>query len=74
VPKYIRSDSLKEVLFRADYNHVRSSAICDIGTSGNRAKEGEEEEDEEEEEGGCIHRDQSKSSAQDPGICAFITA
>jgi hypothetical protein len=69
VPKYIRSDSLKDVLFRADYNHVRSSAICDIGTSGSRAKE-----DEEEEEGDCIHCDQSKSSAKDPGICAFITA
>ena len=64
VPKYIRSEFLKDVLFRADYNHVKNSAICDMGTSGSGAEEGEEEEDEEEEdeeEGGyCIHCDQSK--------------
>ncbi|KAH6668468.1 nucleoside phosphorylase domain-containing protein [Halenospora varia] len=64
VPKYIRSESLKDVLFRADYNHVKSSTICDMGISSSGAEEGEEEEDdeeEEEEEGGhCIHCDQSK--------------
>jgi nucleoside phosphorylase len=63
VPKYIRSESLKDVLFRADYNHVNSSAICDIGTSGIRAEDIEEQEDDEEdeEEGGhCIHCDQTK--------------
>jgi hypothetical protein len=61
VPKYIRSESLKDVLFRADYNYIKSFAICDIGTSGSRAEEGEEEDDEEEEdkeEGGhYIHCD-----------------
>ncbi|KAH9209105.1 nucleoside phosphorylase domain-containing protein [Leptodontidium sp. 2 PMI_412] len=70
VPKYIRSESLKDVLFRADYNHVGSSAICDIGTSGSGAKEGEEEEDDEEEdeeEGRhCIHCDQSKIFRRKP--------
>jgi nucleoside phosphorylase len=70
VPKYIRSESLKDVLFRADYNHVKSSAICDMGTSGSGAEEGEEEDDEEEEdeeEGGhCIHCDQSKVVGRKP--------
>jgi nucleoside phosphorylase len=64
VPKYIRSESLKDMLFRADYNHVKSPTICDMGTSGGGAEEGEEEEDDEEEdeeEGGhCIHCDQAK--------------
>lgn len=62
VPKYIRSESLKDVLFRADYNHVKNSAICDTDTSGSGAEEGEEEDEEEDkEEGGhCIHCDQSK--------------
>jgi nucleoside phosphorylase len=63
VSKYIRSESLKDVLFRGDYNHVKSSVMRDTGTSGSRA-EGEEEEDEEdedEEEGGrCTYCDRSK--------------
>jgi hypothetical protein len=64
VLKYIRSKSLKDILFRADYNHVKSSTICDIGTSGSGAKEGKEQEDKKEEnkEEGCyyIHYNQSK--------------
>ncbi len=59
VPKYIRSESLKDVLFRANYNHVKSPAIYDMATSSSWNKEGgdegdeeegEEDEDEEEEE------------------------
>jgi nucleoside phosphorylase len=69
VSKYIRSESLEDVLFRANYNHVTSSAICDMGTSGSGAEEGDddEEEEEEEEEGGyCIHCDQSKIVRRTP--------
>jgi nucleoside phosphorylase len=69
VPKYIRSESLKDVLFKADYNHVKSSAICDIGISGSGTKEGKEQEDEEEDEeerGHCIHCDQSKIVRRGP--------
>jgi nucleoside phosphorylase len=51
VPKYIRSESLKDMLFRADYNHVESPPICDLGTSGSAA---------EEEGDHCIYCDQSK--------------
>jgi nucleoside phosphorylase len=76
VPKYIKSESLKDVLFRAEYNHVKSPVICDIGTLGSRAEEGEDEEDNEEEEveededgeqgGHCIHCDQSKIVLRQP--------
>jgi hypothetical protein len=61
VPKYIRSESLKDVLFRADYNHVQSSAIRDIGTFGSGTEKGEEKKDDDsdnKEEGGYyIHCD-----------------
>jgi nucleoside phosphorylase len=71
VPKYIRSESLKDVLFMADYNHVEGSIISDTGTFGSGTTEGEKEEDnnnddgggeeEEEQRGSCIRCDQSKT-------------
>jgi hypothetical protein len=63
--KYIRSESLEDVLFRADYNHVERYAVGDGGIAGNAGevgirddKEGEEEDEKEEE--GCTNCDRSK--------------
>jgi nucleoside phosphorylase len=71
--KYTRSESLKDVLFRADYNHVERYTMGDGGIPGNAGeaeiredKEGKEEDNEEgeeqdeEEEKGCINCDRSK--------------
>ncbi|KAH8730689.1 nucleoside phosphorylase domain-containing protein, partial [Phaeosphaeriaceae sp. PMI808] len=74
-PKYTRSESLKDVLFRADCNHIEKPAICDVGNSDNAAEGGGEEEedddddddDEDKEEGShCIHCDQSKIVRRKP--------
>ncbi|XEU97295.1 hypothetical protein FSHL1_002581 [Fusarium sambucinum] len=43
VPKYLRSDSLEDVLFRRDYGHVTKGMDCDA------IPDSEEEEEEEEE-------------------------
>jgi nucleoside phosphorylase len=63
--KYTRSESLEDVLFRADYNHDEKYAMGDGGVQDNARevgirddKEGEEEDEKEEE--GCINCDQSK--------------
>jgi nucleoside phosphorylase len=56
-PKYIRSESLEDILFRADYHHVEKSAIGDMDTPDNAGEEGEEEE---EEENYCTNCDRSK--------------
>jgi nucleoside phosphorylase len=56
-PMYARSESLKDVLFRADYNHVEKPAIGNVDTLDNADEEGEEEE---EEENHCINCDPSK--------------
>jgi hypothetical protein len=69
VSKYIRSKSLKDVLFKADYNYVKSFIICDIGISGSGTKEGKEQKDKEEdkeERGYCIHCNQSKIVRKGP--------
>jgi nucleoside phosphorylase len=71
--KYTRSDSLEDVLFRADYNHVEKYASGDGDIPDNTeeagirdGKEGEEEDEEkgeeedEEEEKGCTNCDRSK--------------
>jgi nucleoside phosphorylase len=70
-PKYTRSESLKDVLFRADCNHVEKSALCDTGTSNNGVENSEEEEDDNEEEdekegNPCINCDQTKIVRRKP--------
>jgi nucleoside phosphorylase len=59
-PMYTRSESLKDVLFRADYNHVEKSAIGNVDTLDNADEEGGEEEEEEKEENDCTNCDPSK--------------
>jgi nucleoside phosphorylase len=63
--KYTRSESLKDVLFRADCNHVERCATGDGEAEIREDKEGREENNEEgeeqdEEEKGCINCDRSK--------------
>jgi hypothetical protein len=77
VLKYIRSKSLKDVLFRGDYNHVKSSVIRDTGTSGSKAegKEEKNKKDKDKEKKVVILTVIGlKLSAENPGICVFITA
>ncbi|KAK2589553.1 hypothetical protein QQS21_012766 [Conoideocrella luteorostrata] len=64
VPKYIRTSSLRDVLFRADYGHVEKPTFGQTGTP-DEAEEDEEddeddEDDEEEEADCCINCDPSK--------------
>jgi hypothetical protein len=66
-PKYTRYTSLKDVLFRADYNHFPNPDICNIDTPNNAVQESEEEYDDEEEQGGrCINCDQTKIIRRKP--------
>ena len=69
-PKYTRSESLKDVLFRADCKHVEKPVVCDMGNSDNSFENIEEEDDdqmEDEEEGNhCINCDQSKIIRRKP--------
>ncbi|KAH6606990.1 hypothetical protein Trco_006143 [Trichoderma cornu-damae] len=64
--KYLRSDSLQDVLFRADYSHAHESPMDTEGPTGGAIEYAEEEEDEEEgseeeEDGGpCLFCDKSK--------------
>ncbi|EHK50281.1 Hypothetical protein TRIATDRAFT_154409, partial [Trichoderma atroviride IMI 206040] len=52
-PKYLRSESLKDVLFKADYNHVK-------------AKKSDDEEDGEEERENCKNCNQEKVLKRSP--------
>ncbi|PGH17821.1 hypothetical protein AJ79_00962, partial [Helicocarpus griseus UAMH5409] len=56
-PRYIRSDSLRDVLFRADCKHVEKPDTYDIDTEGNQEDDYEEEDDEKDH---CIHCDQTR--------------
>lgn len=67
--KYIRSKSLEDVLFRADYNHVEKHTIDNRGILDDAEKvkirddkeaEEEGEEEDEEERKGCTYCDRSK--------------
>jgi nucleoside phosphorylase len=69
-PKYTRSESLKDVLFRADCKHVEKPVVGNMGNSDNGFENIEEEDDdqmEDEEEGHhCINCDQSKIIRRKP--------
>jgi nucleoside phosphorylase len=69
-PKYTRSESLKDFLFRADCKHVEKPVVCDMGNSDKGFENGEEEDGdqmEDEEEGNhCINSDQSKIVRRKP--------
>jgi nucleoside phosphorylase len=62
--KYTRSESLEDVLFMADYNHVEKYAMGDGETPDNAEEVGirddMEGEEEDEKEEGCINCDRSK--------------
>ncbi|KAF4960407.1 hypothetical protein FGADI_1054 [Fusarium gaditjirri] len=61
VPKYLRAESLEDVLFKADYGHVsenKNTTDCDVTPDSD---EGEEEEEEEEEEESCKFCDRAKT-------------
>ncbi|KAG4279189.1 hypothetical protein FPRO04_13663 [Fusarium proliferatum] len=69
--KYLRSDSLKDVLFRADYAHVSETAVdqdANEGENGNDAEEAEDEieEDTDEEDESCRHCDKNKVVKRKP--------
>lgn len=49
VPKYIRSEAWRDVLFRADYDHVEKSAINAADTLDNAGGEEEEDNDDDDE-------------------------
>jgi nucleoside phosphorylase len=65
-PKYTRSASLKDVLFRADCDHVQKPNTYDISASDNAAVEREEEENSEDEVDLCINCDQTKIIRRKP--------
>jgi nucleoside phosphorylase len=62
-PNYTRSESLEDVLFSADYNHVEKSATGDRSTPDNAGEEGEWEE---EEGKSCTYCDRSKVVQRKP--------
>ncbi|RYO80522.1 hypothetical protein DL762_007612 [Monosporascus cannonballus] len=68
-PKYTRSESLKDVLCKADCKHVEKS-VCDMGHSDNAVENAEEQnydEMEDEEEGNhCTNCDQTKIVRRKP--------
>lgn len=61
--KYLRSDSLKDELFRATYNHVDKSSK--IATDEDEEDE-EDEEEEEKEDRGCSRCDKSQILSRKP--------
>jgi nucleoside phosphorylase len=66
--KYTRFESLQDILFRADYNHVEEKTIDDweiadnVGEDGN----GDDKEHEEEEETNCPNCDRTKVVKRKP--------
>ncbi|KAI7771477.1 hypothetical protein LZL87_010917 [Fusarium oxysporum] len=57
-PKYLRTESLEDVLFKADYGHVNENTTdCDVTPDSD---DGQEEEEEEEEEESCKFCDRAK--------------
>lgn len=55
--KYLRSDSLKDVLFRSNYEHIEPNAFnCDFPSD----EEDEASDDDFEEEGSCLLCDRTK--------------
>ncbi|SCO06135.1 related to nucleoside phosphorylase [Fusarium fujikuroi] len=56
--KYLRNESLEDVLFKADYGHVSENTTNCDGTP--TSDDGEEEEEEEEEEDSCKFCDRAK--------------
>ena len=71
VPKYIRSVSLEDVLFRADYNHVEKYVTDDEGAPDNAQEAGKRDDREDELEGendekGCTNCDRSKIIERKP--------
>ncbi|KAB8226955.1 5'-methylthioadenosine/S-adenosylhomocysteine nucleosidase family protein [Aspergillus alliaceus] len=63
-PKYTKSASMKDVLFRPDCYHIQEPDIYDVGTSDNAVEEGGEEEDDEIYP--CINCDQTKIIRRKP--------
>ncbi|KAJ2903228.1 hypothetical protein MKZ38_010264 [Zalerion maritima] len=61
--KYLRSDSLGDVLFRANYDHVRKPGPDD---ASNQTCDEEEEEEEEEEDENCRYCDRTKIAIRMP--------
>lgn len=62
VPKYCRSESLKDVLFKADCEHLDRPST----EEEHDEDEDDEEEKEEDEEDSCIHCDQSRIVRRKP--------
>src|SRR4029077_2081383 len=58
VPKYLRAESLEDVLFRSNYHHVDKKHVDDSDV--------EDWEDEEDQEERCAHCDRSKVVKRKP--------
>ncbi|KAE8386139.1 purine and uridine phosphorylase [Aspergillus alliaceus] len=65
-PKYTRSASMKDVLFRADCYHIQEPDIYDVDASDNAAEGSKENEDDEREIYPCINCDQTKIIRRKP--------
>jgi nucleoside phosphorylase len=69
--RYTRSESLEDVLFRSDYNHVKEKTTGDgavpenVGEDGNKDDK-EDEEEQEEEDKGCAFCDRTKIVKRKP--------
>jgi nucleoside phosphorylase len=60
-PRYLRSDSLKDVLFKANYDHVSESS-----TDGDTIRDDNDGDEEDEEEKSCQHCDETKVVKRKP--------
>ncbi|KFY46703.1 hypothetical protein V494_00367 [Pseudogymnoascus sp. VKM F-4513 (FW-928)] len=67
VPKYTRSEALKDILFKANYNHVAEGQVVkEEGCEVDGEDDEEDGEYEEDEDPGCAHCDTSKSVRRKP--------
>jgi nucleoside phosphorylase len=63
-PKYLRSDSLEDVLFNADYDHVSKSSTD--GDTSRDDNDGDKEDNEDEGKESCRHCDKTKIVKRQP--------
>ena len=65
--RYTRSESLEDILFRADYNHVKKKAMGGRGIPDNMGEDRNRDgKDEEEEEKSCTFCDRTKVVRRKP--------
>ncbi|KAL7791573.1 ankyrin repeat-containing domain protein [Trichoderma ceciliae] len=70
--KYLKSDSLHDVLFRADYSHAYESPIDTEGPTGGTAEHSEEDEEESHADG--LYRDKLNTALGGDVLCLEMEA